>query len=82
MSKNIVLVKLGKKIKEIRSQKTNFKNKPFSQENLAFAAELSVSQISKIEIGKSNISILNLVKIAKALEVKISDLVEGIDEIT
>lgn len=45
-----------------------------SQEDLALKAELDRTYISGIERGKRNVSILNLFKIADALEVPVAEL--------
>lgn len=62
----VITEKVGTKIKEIR------KGKGISQENLALMAGLDRTYITSVERGKRNISIINLEKIANALNVKIS----------
>ena len=49
-----------------------------SQEKLAERANLHWTYIGGIERGERNVSLLNIVKIAKALEVTASDLLKGI----
>lgn len=49
----------------------------FSQEKLAEKADLSTVFISRIERGVESPSVDNLVKIAKALGVRVRDLVDG-----
>ena len=49
----------------------------FSQEKLAEKAGLSTVFISRIERGIESPSVDNLLKVAKALGVRVSDLVEG-----
>ena len=49
----------------------------FSQEKLAEKANLSTVFISRIERGVESPSVDNLLKIAKALGVRVSDLVAG-----
>lgn len=49
----------------------------FSQEKLAEKADLSAVFISRIERGVESPSVDNLVKIAKALRVRMRDLVDG-----
>jgi len=49
-----------------------------SQEELAFRSMLHRTYISSVERGERNISFLNLIKIAKALEISPSELIEGI----
>jgi transcriptional regulator with XRE-family HTH domain len=50
----------------------------FSQETLAEKADLSTVFISRVERGKESPSMDSLVKIAKALGVRVRDLVEDI----
>lgn len=56
----------------IRSKR---KEREFSQEKLAERADLSTVFISRVECGKESPSVDSLVKIAKALRVKVRDLV-------
>ncbi|WP_339897382.1 helix-turn-helix transcriptional regulator [uncultured Gilvimarinus sp.] len=65
-----LLVAIGGKIKERRL------NKNLSQEALASRAELDRTYISGVERGKRNVSLLNLFKIAQALEVKAAELID------
>lgn len=62
-----VKAKIGSRIKEIRGQKG------LSQEALAHLANLDRTYINSVENGKRNISILNIEKIANALEVSLRD---------
>jgi transcriptional regulator with XRE-family HTH domain len=59
---------LGLRIKEIRK-----KNK-MSQEELSFESELHRTYISDIERGTRNVSIKNIEKIAKALNVTLKEI--------
>lgn len=52
--------------------------KNISQENLAEMTNISIPTISLIETGKQNTSILNIIEIAKALNVDIEVLVNGV----
>lgn len=67
-SGNPVLVKLGQKIRLIREQKG------FSQESVALASGIDRSYFGGIERGEHNVAVVNLEKIAIALDVKIKDL--------
>lgn len=49
----------------------------FSQEKLAEKADLSTVFISRVERGVESPSLDNLVKVAKALGVRVRDLVSG-----
>jgi transcriptional regulator with XRE-family HTH domain len=57
--------------------RTKRKRAEFSQEKLAEKAGLSTVFISRIERGIESPSVDNLVKIAKALGVRVRDLVGG-----
>ncbi len=60
--------KIGNRIRQLRQEKH------FSQEAFADLCELDRTYISSIEKGKRNVSIVNLEKIANALNIKISTL--------
>lgn len=49
-----------------------------SQEELAYKADLDRSYVGGIERGEHNVAIMSLVKLAKALDVKISVLTKAI----
>jgi transcriptional regulator with XRE-family HTH domain len=49
----------------------------FSQEKLAEKADLSTVFISRIERGRESPTMDNLVKVARALGVRVRDLIEG-----
>lgn len=66
------LEKLGSRIREMRQQKS------LSQEDFAQIAELDRSYIGQIERGERNISFNNLVRIASAFDISLSQLLEGI----
>lgn len=63
-----LLEKVGIKIKDLRIKSG------LSQEKLAFACELDRTYIGSVERGERNISIINLNKIANALDVPPSEL--------
>lgn len=58
---------VGNRIKECRN------NMEISQESLAHEAGLDRTYITSVERGKRNISIVNLEKITKALNIKLSE---------
>ena len=62
-----VKLKIGQRIKELREH-TNM-----SQKDLAYAADLDRSYIASIENGQRNVSIVNIEKIAAALNVTIKE---------
>jgi len=63
-----LLEKIGNRIKDLRTKSG------LSQEKLAFSCELDRTYIGSVERGERNISIINLNKIAKALDIPLSDL--------
>jgi len=63
--------KVGFRIRKIRTKKG------YSQEQLAFESGLHRAYIGQIERGEKNIGVKNLEKIAKALKIKITSLLEG-----
>ncbi len=65
--------RFGDKLRQIR------KRKNISQEELAFKASLHRTYISDVERGYRNISLENIGKIAKALNLKIEDLLKGVE---
>ena len=66
--KHPALVKLGKRIRELR------KSKVFSQESFAYEVGLDRTYMGSVERGERNIAALNLMKIAKTLKVEVGDL--------
>ena len=63
------LVKIGKKIREMRELKG------FSQEDFAAEAELGRTYYGRVERGEQNISIQNLIQIAITLHVEVGELI-------
>ena len=69
-SKQKILIIFGDKIRKIR------KEKDLSQEELAHKADLHRTYIGMIERAEKNITLVNIEKIANALEVNIKELLE------
>ncbi len=67
--------KLGNRIKELRIKKTGL-----SQEKFALSINMDRTYFASVESGKRNISIINLNKISKGLNISLSELLKGIDE--
>ncbi len=65
---NNILIKFGKRLREIR------KIQGLTQEELSFKAGLHRTYIGMIERAEKNITLINIEKIAKALDVSISYL--------
>lgn len=63
-----ILVKFGARVREIR------KRKGLSQEELAFKAGLHRTYIGMIERAEKNITLVNIEKIANALETHVKGL--------
>ncbi len=68
----LITKKFGQNLKKIRAEKG------ISQERLAFIANLHRTYISDVERGNRNISLINIEKIAKALEVNVKDLLNDL----
>lgn len=62
-----IKTKIGIRIKELREIQN------MSQKDLSYSSDLDRSYIASVENGKRNISIVNIEKIAKALDVSIKD---------
>jgi len=66
------LLQFGERVKKVRLELG------LSQEDLAEEADLHRNYISQIECGRRNLSLLNILKIARALKVPASKLIENI----
>ncbi|MEA5567227.1 MULTISPECIES: helix-turn-helix transcriptional regulator [unclassified Anabaena] len=73
MANNHELLKFGLKIRELRLLKG------LSQEDLADLAGLHRTYIGGIERGERNVAFINIVRLAKALDVSLSNLMKGVD---
>jgi transcriptional regulator with XRE-family HTH domain len=70
MIKQPISVKFGNKVREIRVSNN------LSQEQLAFLANLHRTYIGFVERAEKNITLVNIEKIANALNVNITDLIK------
>lgn len=68
MDNKEVLIKFGERVRQIRKENN------LSQEELSFRAELHRTYIGMIERAEKNITLINIEKIAKALDVDIKNL--------
>lgn len=68
-----IRVKVGARIKQLRL------GLKLTQEKLAFKAEVDKTYLNEVENGKRNISLINLEKIVKALEVSFEKFFKGVD---
>lgn len=64
---------LGKRIRELRNERTGL-----SQENFARKIGMDRTYFASIELGKRNVAIINIKKIADGLRVSLSELFEGL----
>ena len=68
----MITVKIGNRIRELR-MKTGLSQEKFSQK-----IGMDRTYFASVELGKRNISIVNIEKIAKGLEISLSELFDGI----
>ena len=71
MDKKNVLVRIGANIKRLRDSKN------ISQQDLAAACNFEKSNMSRIEAGRTNLTIGTLLKICEALQVELEDIVKS-----
>ena len=72
MENNDIQVRLGQRIRELRT------SLDLSQEKFALLIEMDRTYLASVEAGKRNISIKNLEKISKGLNVSLSQLFENL----
>lgn len=70
MAKKKILISFGNKVRELR------KEKGLSQEELSFKADLHRTYIGMIERAEKNITLINIEKIAKALDIGVNNLMD------
>ncbi len=70
---HILLKKFGDRVQSLRNQAG------ISQEKLAEMAKMHRTYISGIERGERNVSLINIMRLASALNVSVSKLMKGID---
>lgn len=68
----MITTKFGERIKQIRL------SKGISQEKFALSIEMDRTYYASVENGKRNISIVNIEKIAKGLEISLEELFKEI----
>jgi len=67
-----VRVLFGRRLRELRLKQH------LSQEKLAELSGLHITYVGGIERGQRNVSLVNIVKLARALKVKPGDLFKGV----
>jgi transcriptional regulator with XRE-family HTH domain len=72
-NKDTVAKMIGKRIRQLRMENH------LTLETLAFNADMDYTQLSRIELGKINTSIFQIHKIAAALEISSSDIINTLD---
>ena len=70
IEEKMLLQKIGSKIRQLRLEAG------LSQEKLSFESNLDRTYIGSVERGERNIAVINLNRIAKALNISISKLLE------
>lgn len=70
MTKKSISIKFGERVREIRIYKN------LSQEQLADLANVHRTYIGMVERAEKNITLVNIEKIAKALDIKITELLK------
>lgn len=73
MDETYIKLKFGANIKKIRTSKN------LSQEKFAELVGLHRTYITEVERGLRNVSLINIVKIAKGLDISISELFNEIE---
>ncbi|MBO7311355.1 MAG: helix-turn-helix transcriptional regulator [Alistipes sp.] len=67
-----IIRSIAKKIKEIRQ------SKGLSVQEVAYRCDIERSNLSRLEAGKTNMTIKTLCIICTALNIKLSDLIDGL----
>ena len=65
--------KIGHRIRELRKKQTNL-----SQERFALKIGMDRTYFASVELGRRNIAIVNLEKIANGLDVTLEELFRGV----
>ena len=73
VDKSEALVRLGLKISDLR------KGKSLSLQELSDKMDIEYNNLIRIEKGRTNCTVSTLLKVCQALEVKLSDIVEGVE---
>lgn len=66
--KSKILIKFGERVREVRIEKG------LSQEQLAYLADVHRTYIGMIERAEKNITLINIEKIANALDISINEI--------
>ena len=72
MADSEILVKFGERVRELR------KKQGFSQEGFAHECKMDRTYLGGIERGERNLALINIERIAKALDMTLSQLMKGL----
>lgn len=72
MDKEVLQVQFGDRCRELRS------SLGISQEKFALSIDMDRSYYASIEVGRRNVTLSNIVKIAKGFHIPPSELIEGV----
>lgn len=70
MKEKDLLLKIGERIKELRTEKG------ISQQELAAALDIEKSNMSRLESGRVNMGVRTIYRIARALDISMSELLD------
>lgn len=74
MNRHPTLVRFGQRVRTLRKQHG------LSQEDLAEKSGLHRTYIGGIERGERNLAVLNILRLAAALEVTVGELFDGLED--
>lgn len=69
----VVQLQLGARVRALRDESG------LTQADLALASDMDRSQLAAIETGRRNVTLANLARLARALGVTLSQLLDGVD---
>ena len=72
--KELVIKAIGNRVRALRYEKF------LTLESLSFKADMDYKQLSRIELGKINTSIYQIYKIANALQINASEIINALDQ--
>jgi transcriptional regulator with XRE-family HTH domain len=72
MEKDNILIELGARIKELRASKN------LTQETVADKCDWDFTTVSRIENGKTNITMESIIKLCNAMDVTLEELFKGV----
>ncbi len=73
-----ICTQLGQRLKEIREKKKLRDKEGYSQEAVAFRAGMAARYLSDVELGKKELCVRTMNRLAKALDVSLAYLMRGL----